>query len=135
MSTWDSGQNTDSAGTTTTTKNHSSEKYIFRPLVSPHLVALCVTPAADLLHLLITKREKKRRKFFFFFFYYLPAERRGANTAVGGRARQRRAPSLMHHQPNGQLRADFIVPCSPWDEDQGEAEKSLPVWGENGGLP
>lgn len=46
-------------------KNHSSEKYIFRHLVSPHLVALCVTLAADLLRLLITKREEKRRKFFF----------------------------------------------------------------------
>lgn len=44
--------------------HHSSEKYIFRHLVSTHLVPLCVTLAEDLLRLLITKREKKRRKFF-----------------------------------------------------------------------
>lgn len=43
--------------------HHSSEKYIFRRLVSAHLILLCVTLAADLLRLLITKREKKRRKF------------------------------------------------------------------------
>lgn len=61
VSTWDSGQNTGSAEKKI---HHSSEKYIFRHLVSTLLVPLCVTLAADLLHLLITKREKKRRKFF-----------------------------------------------------------------------
>ena len=41
----------------------SSEKYIFRHLVSAHPVPLSVTPAVDLLRLLMTKREEKRRKF------------------------------------------------------------------------
>ena len=60
MSTWDTGQNSDSADKK---KIHpSSEKYIFRHLVSVHLVPLGVTPAVDLLHLLMTKREEKRRK-------------------------------------------------------------------------
>lgn len=98
--------------------HHSSEKYIFGHLVSPHLVPLCVTLAADLLRLLITQREKKRRK-----FVSSPADRHGANIARPWKT----TPALVRHQLNRQLRADFIVPSGPLHEGQGEAEGTLPV--------
>lgn len=99
--------------------HHISEKYIFRHLVSTYLVPLRVTLAADLLCLLITKREKKRRKFVLSPSWAPWSQyRRPGKTA--------RVPCVQPHA--SQLHANFMVPSSPWDEEQSEAEKTLPVW-------
>lgn len=99
--------------------HHSSEKYIFRHLVSVHLIPLCVTLAADLLRFLITKRKEES-------FYYLQAELLEASITFHGRLHHHLVPSPMHHQLNGQLSANLIVHPSPWMLTTGKGEEGCP---------
>lgn len=72
MSTWGGDQNTDSIGK----KFIIVQKNVYSGTLTVRILSLCVTLAADLLHLLIRRREKKN------VFIYLQAEHSGASIAI-----------------------------------------------------